>query len=177
LHLWAIFRRRNVVMGIDVWWVSRGRRDVVSYHKGMTSHNFFDFGVTCSTLISLWYYQISFQPKEGAFYIWKLFWSLWIKVITKLPNSEQSYNYFAKIMEILRCWINVHETTIRQNSKIQSLIYIHNAQQPCQYKFHIGSYINNANSLRKSSKWLWFLDINEVSYFAVLSDRCPVDIY
>jgi hypothetical protein len=23
------------------------------------------------------YYQISFQPKEGAFYIWKLCWSLW----------------------------------------------------------------------------------------------------
>jgi hypothetical protein len=32
-------------MGIDVRWVSRGRRDVVSYHKWMTSHNFFDFGV------------------------------------------------------------------------------------------------------------------------------------
>jgi hypothetical protein len=32
---------------------SRGRRDVVSYHKWMTSHNFFDFGVTCSTFISL----------------------------------------------------------------------------------------------------------------------------
>jgi hypothetical protein len=40
-------------MGIDVRWVSRGRRDVVSYHKWMTSHNFFDFGVTCSTFISL----------------------------------------------------------------------------------------------------------------------------
>jgi hypothetical protein len=37
-------------MGIDVRWVSRRRRDVVSYHK---SHNFFDFGVTCSTFISL----------------------------------------------------------------------------------------------------------------------------
>jgi hypothetical protein len=30
-----------------------GRRDVVSYHKWMTSYNFFDFGVTCSTFISL----------------------------------------------------------------------------------------------------------------------------
>jgi hypothetical protein len=49
LRLWAVFRRRKVVMGIDVRWVSRGRRDVVSYHKWMTSHNFFDFGVTCST--------------------------------------------------------------------------------------------------------------------------------
>ena len=47
LPLWAVFRRRNMVMGIDVRWVSRGRRDVVSYH------NFFDFGVTCSTFISL----------------------------------------------------------------------------------------------------------------------------
>jgi hypothetical protein len=27
--------------------------DVVSYHKWMTSYNFFDFGVTCSTFISL----------------------------------------------------------------------------------------------------------------------------
>jgi hypothetical protein len=36
-----------------VRWVSRGRRDVVSYHKWMTSYNFFDFGVTCSTFISL----------------------------------------------------------------------------------------------------------------------------
>jgi hypothetical protein len=27
-RLWAVFRRRNVVMGIDVRWVSRGRRDV-----------------------------------------------------------------------------------------------------------------------------------------------------
>ena len=53
LFLWTVFRRRNVVMGIDVRWVSRGRRDVVSYHKWMTSHNFFDFGVTCSTFISL----------------------------------------------------------------------------------------------------------------------------
>ena len=53
LHLWAVFRRRNVVMGIDFRWVSRGRRDVVSYHKWMTSHNFFDFGVTCTTFISL----------------------------------------------------------------------------------------------------------------------------
>ena len=53
LHLWAVFRRRNVVMGIDVRWVSRGRRDVVSYHKWMTSHNCFDCGVTCSTFISL----------------------------------------------------------------------------------------------------------------------------
>ena len=53
LRLWAVFRRRNVVMGIDVRWVSRGRRNVVSYHKWMTSHNFFDFGVTCSTFISL----------------------------------------------------------------------------------------------------------------------------
>ena len=53
LRLWAVFRRRNVVMGIDVRWVSRGRRDVVSYHKWMTSYNFFDFGVTCSTFISL----------------------------------------------------------------------------------------------------------------------------
>ena len=61
-------------------------------------------------------------------------------------------------MEILRCWINVHETTIRQNRKIQSLIYIHNAQHSCQNKFHIGSYINNTNSLQKSSKWPWFLD-------------------
>jgi hypothetical protein len=51
LRLWAVFRRRNVVMGIDVRWVSRGRRNVVSYHKWMTSHNFFDFGVTCSTFI------------------------------------------------------------------------------------------------------------------------------
>jgi hypothetical protein len=42
-----------VMMGIDVRWVSRGRRDVVSYHKWMTSHNFFDFGVTYSTFISL----------------------------------------------------------------------------------------------------------------------------
>jgi hypothetical protein len=41
---------QGVVMGIDVRWVSRRRRDVVSYHK---SHNFFDFGVTCSTFISL----------------------------------------------------------------------------------------------------------------------------
>jgi hypothetical protein len=41
VHLWAVFRRRNVVMGIDVRWVSRGRRDVVSYHKWMTNHNFF----------------------------------------------------------------------------------------------------------------------------------------
>jgi hypothetical protein len=40
-------------MGIDVRWVSRGMRDVVSYHKWMTSNNFFDFGVTCSTFISL----------------------------------------------------------------------------------------------------------------------------
>jgi hypothetical protein len=48
LRLWAVFWRRNVVMGIDVRWVSRGRRDVVSYHKWMTSHNFFDFGITCS---------------------------------------------------------------------------------------------------------------------------------
>jgi hypothetical protein len=40
LRLRAVFRRRNVVMGIDVRWVSRGRRDVVSYHKWMTSHNF-----------------------------------------------------------------------------------------------------------------------------------------
>jgi hypothetical protein len=53
LRLWAVLRRRNVAMGIDVRWVSRGRRDVVSYHKWMTSHNFFDFGVTCSTFISL----------------------------------------------------------------------------------------------------------------------------
>ena len=48
------FRRGNVVMGIDVRWVSRGGRDVVCfYHKWMTSHNIFDFGVTCSTFISL----------------------------------------------------------------------------------------------------------------------------
>ena len=31
----------------------QGERGVVSYHKWMTSHNFFDFGVTCSTFISL----------------------------------------------------------------------------------------------------------------------------
>jgi hypothetical protein len=45
LRLWSVFRRRNVVMEIDVRWVSRGRRDVVYYHKWMRSHNFFDFGV------------------------------------------------------------------------------------------------------------------------------------
>jgi hypothetical protein len=33
--------------------VNKGNNDVVSYHKWMTSHNFFDFGVTCSTFISL----------------------------------------------------------------------------------------------------------------------------
>jgi hypothetical protein len=33
LHLWEVFRRRNVVMGIDVRWVSRGRRDVVGFVK------------------------------------------------------------------------------------------------------------------------------------------------
>jgi hypothetical protein len=32
--------------------MSRGRRDVVSYHKWMTSHNFFDFGVSSSTFTS-----------------------------------------------------------------------------------------------------------------------------
>ena len=36
LHLWPVFRRKNVVMGIDVQWVSLGRKDVVSYHKWMT---------------------------------------------------------------------------------------------------------------------------------------------
>ena len=40
LHLWPVFRRKNVVMGIDVQWVSLGRRDVVSYHKWITSYNF-----------------------------------------------------------------------------------------------------------------------------------------
>ena len=52
LHLWPVFRRKNVVMGIDVQWVSLGRRDVVSYHKWMTSYNFwshlFNFYFTLS---------------------------------------------------------------------------------------------------------------------------------
>jgi hypothetical protein len=54
LRFWSVFRRRYVVMEIDVRWVSRGRRDVVYYHKWMTSHNFFDVGVTCSTFISIY---------------------------------------------------------------------------------------------------------------------------
>jgi hypothetical protein len=39
---------------------------------------------------------------------------------------------------------------------LQSLIYIHNSQHSCQNKFHIGPYINNTNSLQKSSKYSIF---------------------
>jgi hypothetical protein len=95
LHLWAVFRRKNVVMGIDVRWVSLGRRDVVSYHKWMTSYNFFDFGVTCSTFISLCpnirntglYFYLAFD----FFKIWRTFLFTRIKIASRCKMHPLSF--------------------------------------------------------------------------------------
>ena len=112
LHLWAVFRRRNVVMGIDVRWVSRGRRDVVSYHK---SHNFFDFGVTCSTFISLCpnirntglYFYLAFQAQfTGTLFLPNL-------SILSVPDTRHrliyrkvSFDIYVFFFACLISWLN-----------------------------------------------------------------------